>query len=133
MEMIMEKGKERFLSVGFLPVVLRGWIAFDCADWKITQGTEMFGHISCTPGTCITLGFSLFPDLRHLKYRSSKSKTAKKFAHITAEFFVGVLGSLRQEKLSSSPCFHLLSIFCEAGVVFRYCGKGALNHRDTFL
>lgn len=78
-----------------------------------------------------TLGFCLFPYLCHLKYRSFDSRTAKRFTHITAEFLVGVLGSLRQKKkLSSSPCFYLLSLFCEVGVVSGCCGKGAQNQKQ---
>lgn len=88
MEMVIEKGKGRFLAVGFLPVVPRR-LDFASADWKIIQDPEMFDHISCTPATCVTLDFGLFPNFCHLKYSSGDSKTAKRFAHVTAEFFGG--------------------------------------------
>lgn len=136
MEMVMEKGKETFLLIGFLPIVPK---RLDCSCLCKLENHPRSRGISLPlmhPSYLChwsTLGFSLFPDLSHFKCMSSDSKTAKRFAHITAEFLVGVLGSPRQERNSSNPCFRLLSLFCEVGVVSKYCGKGAQNHRDKCL
>lgn len=123
-----------FLSVGFFQIVpkrLDCSCLCRCENYSISRGVSpriMYHTCLCH---MVTMGLQFISILMLFKIQELLLKTAKGFAHITVcKFLIGFSGLFQiRKKLSSSPCFHLLSLFCDLGVV-SLCGVGK-EHRTT--